>query len=81
MQTFPVRTAKAEFSNMIAIAEQGEAVTVTRHGKAVAMIVPYKVGRQLYPDPSFGDALLSIPHGATIVRRRPAKQPKVGGDQ
>lgn len=32
--------AKAQFAALIRKAEAGEAVTVTRHGKAVAQIVP-----------------------------------------
>lgn len=33
-----IREAKAKFSEAIAAAERGEAVIVTRHGKAVAQI-------------------------------------------
>jgi prevent-host-death family protein len=35
-----VREAKAQFSAALAAAERGERVTVTRHGKPVAEIVP-----------------------------------------
>jgi prevent-host-death family protein len=81
MQTFPVRSAKAEFSKIVGDAENGEAATITRHGKAVAMIVPYNMGRKLFPAPNFADVLLSIPHGGNIVRRHPAKQSNEDGDQ
>ena len=39
---FSVREAKAQFSAVIAAAESGEQVVVTRHGKPVATIVAYE---------------------------------------
>jgi len=38
---FSVREAKAQFSAALSAAERGERVTVTRHGKPIAEIVPY----------------------------------------
>ena len=67
MKTVPVRTAKAKFSEIIHEAEAGEATTITRHGEAVAMIVPYVRGRILYPEPRLAAMLLSIPNGYEIV--------------
>jgi prevent-host-death family protein len=37
-----VREAKARLSELIAAAEKGERVVITRHGRAVAEIVPAK---------------------------------------
>jgi prevent-host-death family protein len=70
MRTVPVRTAKAKFSEIIHGAGAGEATTITRHGEAVAMIVPYAKGRTLYPEPSLAAVLLSIPHGYEIAHIR-----------
>lgn len=39
---FPVGEAKARFSELLGRAERGEEITVRRHGKAVARIVPPK---------------------------------------
>lgn len=39
---FATAHAKARFSELIARAERGEEITVKRHGKAVARIVPPK---------------------------------------
>lgn len=38
---YSVREAKAQFSAALSAAERGERVTVTRHGKPVAEIVPF----------------------------------------
>ena len=35
-----VREGKAQFSAIIAAAERGESVTITKHGKVVAEIIP-----------------------------------------
>ena len=35
-----IREGKAQFSAIIAAAERGESVTITKHGKVVAEIIP-----------------------------------------
>ena len=40
MRTAGVFEAKQNFSELIAAVEAGEAVTITRHGKAVVQMVP-----------------------------------------
>lgn len=63
MRTVQVRHAKAGFSALVEAAERGEPTTITRHGKAAAVVVPVDVARRLYPDdkPNFADFLLSFP--------------------
>jgi prevent-host-death family protein len=39
MRAIPVHEAKTRFSEMIAAVEQGEAITITRHGAPVARLV------------------------------------------
>jgi len=57
-----LREAKATLSAIIEAAEHGEATTLTKHGKAVAMVVPIEDARRLYPaKPSLGEYLLSSP--------------------
>ena len=43
-----VYAAKARLSELLALAEQGEEVVITRHGRPVAQLVPAKVpGRRV----------------------------------
>jgi antitoxin (DNA-binding transcriptional repressor) of toxin-antitoxin stability system len=42
-------------------AERGEPTTITRHGKPAAVVVPVDAARELYPEPSFAEFLLSFP--------------------
>ncbi len=46
--------AKNKLGQLLDLAEQGEEVTITRHGKAIARIVPAK------PQPSRGEAPAAI---------------------
>ena len=64
MQTLHLREAKATFSAVVEAAEHGEATTITKHGRAVAMIVPVEDGRRIYASarPSFASLLMEIPH-------------------
>jgi prevent-host-death family protein len=60
------REAKAKFAEALATAENGEPVTITRHGTPVAMIVPFARGADIYPDKpkkTFGQHLLAFPGG------------------
>jgi antitoxin Phd len=63
MKTVALRQAKAELSALVEAAENGEATTLTKHGRPAAMLVPIADGQRLYPEkkPSFADLLLSIP--------------------
>lgn len=63
MKTFQVREAKATFSALIDAAERGQPTTITRHGKAAAVVVPVDDARRLYRDdgPSFAKMLLAFP--------------------
>jgi prevent-host-death family protein len=40
MNTMQLRDAKANLSKLVDAAERGEATTITRHGKEVAVLVP-----------------------------------------
>jgi antitoxin Phd len=64
MQTLHLRDAKATFSAVVEAAEKGEATTVTKHGRPVAMVVPVEEGRRIYSSarPSFAALLMAIPH-------------------
>lgn len=64
MQTLHLRDAKATFSAVVEAAEKGEATTVTKHGRPVAMIVPVEEGRRIYASsrPLFASLLMAIPH-------------------
>ncbi len=64
MQSLHLRDAKATFSAVVEAAEKGEATTVTKHGRPVAMIVPVEEGRRIYASsrPSFASLLMAIPH-------------------
>ncbi len=42
MPQFSVREAKSNLSRLLALVEQGEQVTITRNGKAVAYLAPYR---------------------------------------
>lgn len=68
MKTLQVRDAKAAFSALVEAAERGEPTTITRHGKPAAVVVPVDMARQIYPEPSFADFLLSFPGSLEIER-------------
>lgn len=64
MKQMQLREAKAKLSQVIDAAEQGEPVTITRHGTPVAMVIPFAKGEELYPkkpDKTLGQLLLEIP--------------------
>lgn len=62
MKQINLREAKATLSAILDDAEHGEATTITRHGKAVAVLVPVEQAQKLYPEqPNFIDHLLSFP--------------------
>ncbi len=63
MKTVQLREAKATLSALVDAAEQGEATTITRHGKPAAVLVPIEKAAELLKTskPSFADLLMSIP--------------------
>ena len=63
MKTVQIREAKAKFSALIETASKGEPVMITRHGEAVAALVPVADAARLYQAPrvSLVDYLLSMP--------------------
>jgi len=73
MRTINLREAKATLSAVIEAAEAGEPVTITRHGKAAAVVVPVDVARRLYPARrGFGDFLMGFPGIADAIERNPS---------
>ena len=52
MKAVAVFEAKNRFSEMIAAAEQGEDITITRHGLPVARLVPISSPGQVQPGQS-----------------------------
>ena len=63
MKTVQIREAKAKFSALIETASKGEPVMITRHGAAVAALVPIEDAARLYQAPrvSLVDYLMSMP--------------------
>jgi prevent-host-death family protein len=72
MKSMQIRDAKAKFSALVEAAERGKPTTITRHGKAAAVLVPVAAAKRLYPDnrPSFADLLLAFPGGIEFERDR-----------
>jgi prevent-host-death family protein len=66
MKQMQAREAKAKFSELLQTAERGESVTITRHGKPVAKIVPIDDGKEDAARESnrkFIEHLLAFPGG------------------
>jgi prevent-host-death family protein len=71
MKTVQMGEAKASFSALVEAAEKGEPMTITRHGRPAAVLVPVEAARRLYPEdpkPSFADFLLSFPGPLDVER-------------
>jgi antitoxin Phd len=74
MKTVQLQDAKARFSALVDDAIAGERVTVTRHGKPVAVIVSAEEWDRISEKaPSFADLLLSFPGSARDIPRRSRK--------
>jgi antitoxin Phd len=57
-----IREAKATLTALVDAAEGGNPITITRHGKPVAALVPIDEARKIYPEkPSLAEYLLSFP--------------------
>lgn len=74
-----LREAKAKLSELVAAAEHGEETVITKHGRAVARIVPEPVeaGPKRVNDPAspyhgmtFLDLLMAFPGGIEFERDR-----------
>jgi prevent-host-death family protein len=65
-----LREAKATLSAVVEAAEQGEATTITKHGRPAAVVVPVEDAQRLYSGKrsSFTDLLLSIPEDLETER-------------
>jgi antitoxin Phd len=63
VRTLSLREAKATLSAVVEAAAQGEATTITKHGRPTAVVVPVEDARRLYPvdKPGFVALLKSIP--------------------
>jgi antitoxin Phd len=70
MKTLPLRQAKASLSAVVEAAENGEATTITKHGRPAAVVVPVQDAQRLYPPrrPSFVDLLREIPEAIEFER-------------
>lgn len=78
MSTVSLKDAKAGLSAYIDAAIQGEFVTITRHGKPVAALVPLEAAemarRALKPErPSFAAYLKTFPGGTFARDPSPAR--------
>ncbi len=72
MPTVNLKDAKASFSSMVDLAIKGQFITITRHGKAVATLVPLEAAELARKAmerkrPSLSDYLRSFP-GAALAR-------------
>lgn len=72
MNALQIREAKAGFSAIVTAAEKGRPTLITRHGQAVAMLVPAAEGRRLFPGvtPSLADYLLQTPERLKTQRSK-----------
>jgi prevent-host-death family protein len=50
MDRVPLRDAKARLSELVDAAERGEPVTITRHGRAAAVLVAVEDADQMFAD-------------------------------
>lgn len=78
MKQMQAREAKAKFAELLQTAERGESVTITRHGKPVAMIVPIEAGAEdaeREANRKFIEHLLKFPGPLEIEKdRRPPRE-------
>lgn len=78
MKQMQAREAKARFAELLQTAERGESVTITRHGKPVARIVPIDDGEeeaQREENRRFIEHLLAFPGPLEIEKdRRPPRE-------
>lgn len=62
MRYMNIREAKAGLSALVDAVEHGEAVTITKHGKPAAVIIPLDLAAPIVPQkPKFAEFLMSVP--------------------
>ncbi len=78
MKQMQAREAKARFAELLQTAERGESVTITRHGKPVAKIVPidqHSEDAEREANRKFIEHLLAFPGPLEIDKdRRPPRE-------
>jgi antitoxin Phd len=73
MKKLKLREAKATLSAVIEAAEQGKPTTITKHGRAAAVVISYQEWTKLKRKvPSFADLLLAVPQ--LTVKDLPARR-------
>lgn len=72
MKSVGLREAKAKLSELVDSVQEGELVTITRHGEPEAVLVSFQDAQKLglMPRSSFADLLLSFPGGIEFERDR-----------
>jgi prevent-host-death family protein len=70
MKTLNLREAKATLSSVVRAAENGEPTTITKSGRAVAVVVPVEAATRLFSvtRPSLASLLLTIPEPIDVER-------------
>lgn len=79
MKQMQAREAKARFAEILRSAESGEPVTITRHGKPVARLVPIDQGNEeteTETNRNFIKHLLSFPGGIDFEELRDHRPPR-----
>lgn len=79
MRQMQAREAKAKFAELLQSAERGESVTITRHGKPVARIVPIDSGSEdaeREANRKFIEHLLTFPGGIDFDEIRDHTPPR-----
>ena len=68
MRTVQLRDAKAQLSALVQAAENGETTTITKHGRAAALVTPVNAaqGTQLSARPNLIEYLMSMPEDIPI---------------
>jgi prevent-host-death family protein len=73
VKTINLHEANATLSAIVEAVEAGEAVTITRHGEAAAVVVPVADAARLYPvRGNFGAFLMSFPGLPDAIARNPS---------
>lgn len=71
LAAWPLQDAKNRFSEVVRLAEGGQAQPVTRHGRRVAYVVSAQEWDALQPpEPNLIDLLLNAPHVAELLIER-----------
>jgi prevent-host-death family protein len=78
MPTVNLKDAKASFSSYVDLAIKGQFITITRHGKAVAALVPLEAAELARKAmerrrPTFSEYLKSFPGEGSNGRQAPSR--------